>query len=125
LLIVLAAYSVHSLIEAFQLLGSNYQLFAKSYFIVSAFGLMLSYSFYQMKVKHAVIGGIYGIAMVASFGTWMIGEVFESIVYMNANSIEIIENISSVVMASFGIFLIGRYLWLRSAVTIPSKYLEN
>lgn len=41
---------------------------------------MISYSIFQLKRSHALIGGIFGVAMIASFAVWMAGELFEAIV---------------------------------------------
>jgi hypothetical protein len=32
---------------------------------------MVAYSILQIKSSHVLIGGIFGIAMMASFGVWM------------------------------------------------------
>ncbi len=125
LLIVLAAYSTHSLLEVFALLGADYQVFTKLCFVISAFGLIASYSFYQMKGNHTLIGGIYGISMIAAFGTWITVELFEAASVISGESIEMAENISSIVMAVFALFLIGRYFWLRSILPIEPNYLRS
>jgi hypothetical protein len=114
----LIAYSIHSLLESFELV--NYQVFTKLCFIVSAFGLMAAYSFYQVRANHVLIGGIFGIAMIAAFGMWMVGELVEAIAITPTEDgeygIKTIDNISSIVMAGFGIFLIARLFWLRSVL---------
>src|SRR5919199_616791 len=103
----LIAYSIHSLLESFELV--NYQVFTKLCFIVSAFGLLAAYSFYQFRTNHALIGGIFGIAMIATFGIWMVGELVEAITITTTPpatttedgeyGIKTIDSISSVVMA--------------------------
>jgi hypothetical protein len=123
----LIAYSIHSLLESFDLV--NYQVFTKLCFIVSAFGLMAAYSFYQVKTNHAMIGGIFGIAMIAAFGMWMVGELIEAIANTPTEDgeygIKTIDSISSIVMAGFGIFLIVRFFWLRSVMPIEPKYVRS
>jgi Leu/Phe-tRNA-protein transferase len=127
----LIAYSIHSLLESFELV--NYQVFTKLCFILSAFGLMAAYSFYQFRTNHALIGGIFGIAMIAAFGMWMVGELVEAIIITTTTSatedgeygIKTIDSISSTVMAGFGIFLIARFFWLRSVMPIEPKYLRS
>jgi hypothetical protein len=124
----LIAYSIHSLLESFELV--NYQVFTKLCFILSAFGLMAAYSFYQFRTNHALIGGIFGIAMIAAFGMWMVGELVEAIIITTTTEdgeygIKTIDSISSTVMVGFGIFLIARFFWLRSVMPIEPKYLRS
>jgi hypothetical protein len=118
LFVVLQAYVVHSLIESFELVGTNYQVFAKLCFVVSTFGLTASYSFFQIKAKHALIGGMFGLVMTVTFAIWMIGELAEATL---AFENETVEYVSSIVMASFGIFLIARYLWIRKIVLAEAR----
>ena len=123
----LIAYSIHSLLESFELV--NYQVFTKLCFIVSAFGLIAAYSFYQVRTNHALIGGIFGIAMIAAFGMWIVGELVEAITITNTEDgeygMKTIDSISSIVMAGFGIFLIARFFWLRSVMPIEPKYVRS
>jgi hypothetical protein len=123
----LIAYSIHSLLESFELV--NYQLFTRLCFIVSAFGLMAAYSFYQFRTNHALIGGIFGIAMIAAFGMWMVGELIEAIAITPTEDgeygVKIIDSISSIVMTGFGIFLIARFFWLKSVMPIEPKYVRS
>ena len=123
----LIAYSIHSLLESFERV--NYQVFTKLCFIVSAFGLLAAYSFYQVRTNHVLIGGIFGIAMIAAFGMWMVGELVEAIAITPTEDgeygIKTIDNISSIVMAGFGIFLIARLFWLRSVMPIEPKYVRS
>lgn len=125
----LIAYSIHSLLESLELV--NYQVFTKLCFIVAAFGLMAAYSFYQVRTNHALIGGIFGIAMITAFGMWMVGELVEAITITppatedGEYGIKTIDSISSIVMAGFGIFLIVRFFWLRSVMPIEPKYLRS
>jgi hypothetical protein len=123
----LIAYSIHSLLESFELV--NYQLFTRLCFIVSAFGLMAAYSFYQFRSNHALIGGIFGIAMIAAFGMWMVGELIEAIAITPIEDeeygVKSIDSISSIVMAGFGTFLIARFFWLKSVMPIEPKYVRS
>jgi hypothetical protein len=123
----LIAYSIHSLLESFELV--NYQVFTKLCFIVSAFGLMAAYSSYQFRTNRALIGGIFGIAMITAFGMWMVGELVEAIAITPTEDgeyrIKTIDSISSIVMAGFGIFLIARFFWLRSVMPIEPKYVRS
>ena len=120
LFIALLAYGIHSLLESFEVL--SYDMFVKLCFIVSAFGLMVAYSFLQLKNSNGLIGGIFGIAMVTSFGIWMVGELLEStIIVAEGEQQEIVDLISSVVMTGFGIFIIVRFLWLRRIMFVESK----
>jgi hypothetical protein len=123
----LIAYSIHSLLESFELV--NYQVFTKLCFIVSAFGLMAAYSFYQVRTNHVLIGGIFGIAMIAAFGMWMVGELIEAIAITPTEDgeygVKSIDSISSIVMAGFGIFLIARFFWLKSVMPIEPKYVRS
>ncbi|MGH9986237.1 MAG: hypothetical protein ACRD8W_20025 [Nitrososphaeraceae archaeon] len=76
LFIALLANGIHSLLESFEVI--TYDMFAKLCFIVSAFGLMIAYSFLQLRSSHVLIGGIFGIAMMTSFGVWTVGEILEA-----------------------------------------------
>ena len=126
----LIAYSIHTLLESFELV--NYQVFTRLCFIVAAFGLMTAYSLYQFRTNHALIGGLFGIAMIVAFGMWMGGELVEAITINAARATEDVENgitamdsITSIVMAAFGIFLIARFIWLKSLMPIEPKYLRS
>jgi hypothetical protein len=123
LFIALLAYAIHSLLEAFELF--NYNIFAKICFIIAAFGLMTSYSVYQVKTNHVLIGGVFGIAMMAAFGAWMTAELAEAVILTNEEYHEIVDNIASTVMAGFGIFLIARFLWLRSIMPVEPSYTRS
>jgi hypothetical protein len=72
-LLFTALLGIHSLLESFEVI--NYDIFVKLCFIISAFGLMVAYTILQIKSSHVLIGGMFGIAMVASFGVWMAGEL--------------------------------------------------
>lgn len=132
LFVALLAYGFHSMLESFEII--NYDLFAKVCFIISAFGLMVSYSIFQLNRSHALVGGIFGVAMMASFTLWMAGELFEAIVTATTKEVaevveeeqryhpyETIDSISSLVMSGFGVFLIVRFFWLRKAATLEAK----
>jgi len=127
---VLVAYAIHTFLEASG--AFNYILFTRFCFIISSFGLIVSYSFFQVKANHVLIGGIFGIAIIASFGTWMIGEFIEVITITPTTptedgeyGIRTIDSISSIVMSGFGIFLIARFFWLRSVMPIEPKYVRS
>jgi hypothetical protein len=116
------------MLESFEII--NYDLFAKVCFIISAFGLMISYSIFQLKRSHALIGRIFGVAMIASFAVWMAGELSEAIVTETTKEEEeqrqhhpheTIDSISSLVMSGFGVFLIVRFFWLRKTATLEAK----
>jgi hypothetical protein len=127
LLAALISYCIHSLLESFELV--NYQVFTRLCFIVAAFGLMTAYSLYQFRTNHALIGGIFGIAMIAAFGMWMVGELIEAIAITPTEDgeygVKSIDSISSIVMVGFGIFLIARFFWLRTVMPIEPKYMRS
>jgi hypothetical protein len=85
---------------------------------------MAAYSFLQFRANHVLIGGLFGIAIIASFGTWMVGELIESFVVTEEN-VENVEYINSSVMAGFSIFLIARFFWLRNVMPIEPKYVRS
>ena len=118
LFIVLQAYVVHSLIEAFELVGVGYQVFAKFCFVVSTFGLMASYSFFQVKTKNTLIGGIFGLVMMLTFGIWMVGEIAEATTIFDN---KLIESIGSIGMTGFAMFIIARFFWLRKGVLLEAR----
>ncbi len=120
LFIALLAYGIHSLLESFEVI--NYDMFAKLCFIVSASGLIIAYPFLQLKSSHVLIGGLFGIVMITSFGVWMTGELLEATLFVaEGEQYEIIDLISSGVMAGFGIFIIVRFLWLRRVMFVESR----
>jgi hypothetical protein len=127
LLAALISYCIHSLLESFELV--NYQVFTRLCFIVAAFGLMTAYSLYQFRTNHALIGGIFGIAMIAAFGMWMVGELIEAIAITPTEDgeygVKSIDSISSIVMVGFGIFLIARFFWLRTVMPIEPKHVRS
>jgi hypothetical protein len=76
-----------------------------------------------------MIGGMIGIAMIAALGMWMVGESVEAIALTPTEdgeyNIKTIDSISSIAMAGFGIFLIARFFWLRSIMSIEPKYVRS
>ena len=119
LFIALISYGIHSLLESVEVI--NYDIFVKLCFIVSAFGLIIAYSILQLKSSHVLIGGMFGIVMIISFGVWMVGELLETTLFATEEQHEIIDQISSGVMAGFGIFIIVRFFWLRRIVYVESR----
>lgn len=120
LFIALLAYGIHSLSESFEVI--NYDIFVKLCLVISASGLMVAYSILQLKSSRVLIGGIFGIAMMASFGVWIAGELLETTLFFaEEQQREIIDLISSTVMAGFGVFIIVRFLWLRRIVYLEYK----
>jgi hypothetical protein len=119
LFIALLAYGIHSLLESFGVI--NYDIFVKLCFIISACGLIIAYSILQLKSSHVLIGGMFGIAMIISFGVWMVGELLEATFFATEEQHEIMDQISSGVMAGFSIFIIVRFLWLRRIVYVESR----
>jgi len=101
----------------------DYSVFTKICLIASVFGLIISYSFFQIRHNNIIIGGIFGLAMMISFGIWMIGELLESVAE-GEESTESVEYISHGVMTGFGIFLVIRFLWIRNTIQIESKKIE-
>lgn len=118
LFIALLIYGIHTMLESLKII--DYNLFTKICLIASVFGLVISYSFFHIRHSNVIIGGIFGLAMMISFGIWMIGELFESIAG-GEEFTESIEYISHGVMTGFGIFLIIRFLWIRNTIHIESK----
>ena len=53
-------------------------MLAKLCFIVSTIGVMVAYFFLQVRSSHVLIGGIFGFAMMISFGVWTLGEFLEA-----------------------------------------------
>jgi hypothetical protein len=127
LFVALIAYCIHSLLESFELV--NYKVFTRLCFVISAFGLMATYSLYQFRTNHVLIGGIFGSAMIVVFGMWMVGELIEAIVIRPTEDgeygVKSIDSISSIGMAGFGIFLIARFFWLRSFMSIEPKHVRS
>jgi hypothetical protein len=118
LFIALLTYGIHTLLESVEII--DYSLFTKICLIVSVFGLILSYSFFQIRHSNVIIGGIFGLAMMTSFGIWMTGELFEAIVG-GYKFTENIEYISHGVMTGFGVFLIARFFWIRKIVHLEAE----
>ena len=66
LFIALLTYGVHTLLESAEII--DYSIFIKICLIASAFGLIISYSFFQIRHNNVIIGGIFGLVMMISFG---------------------------------------------------------
>ena len=119
----LIAYGIYSIFESSEVV--SYQILTKICFIISAFGLMAAYFSYQVKTNRALVGGMFGVAMIVGFSTWMVGEFIEvfaiSLTQEEVCSVMIIDNISSIMMAGFGIFLIARFFWLRSIIPFEPR----
>jgi Na+/phosphate symporter len=118
LFIALLTYGIHTVLESVEII--NYSLFTKICLIASAFGLIISYSFFQIRHNNAIIGGIFGLAMMISFGIWMIGELFETVVEEEEFT-ESVEYISHGVMTGFGVFLIARFFWIRKIIRLEAE----
>jgi hypothetical protein len=125
LFVVLLAYVTHSLMEAFDLVAIGYQAFAKICFVTAALGLVASYLVCQVKARHMLVGGLFGVAMLAAFGAWMAVEVIETSGLLVAQRLESVESLGSVFMAGFGVFLVARFFWLRHSVTISYNYAQS
>lgn len=121
LFIVLLAYGIHTLLESVSFI--DYSIFIKICLVASAFCLIISYSLFQIRHSNVIIGGIFGLVMMISFGIWMIGELFEAIT-KEEKFLESVEYISHGAMTGFGIFLIIRFLWIRNIIHMESKNLE-
>jgi hypothetical protein len=106
LIIALLTYGIHTILESVEVI--DYSLFTKICLFASVFGLIVSYSFFQIRHSNVIIGGLFGLAMMISFGIWMIGELFEAVVEEDEFT-ESFEYISHGVMTGFGIFLIIRF----------------
>jgi hypothetical protein len=120
LFIALLSFEIHSVLESFEIF--NYDIFVKLCFLISACILITAYSILQLKSSHVLIGGMFGIAMITSFGVWMAGELLESTLFAAAAELhEDMDQICSGVMAGFGIFIIVRFLWLRRIVYVESR----
>ena len=59
-------YGIHTVLESVEII--DYSLFTKICLIASVFGLIVSYSFFQIRHSNVIIGGIFGVAMMTSFG---------------------------------------------------------
>jgi hypothetical protein len=121
LIIALLTYGIHTILESVEVI--DYSLFTKICLFASVFGLIVSYSFFQIRHSNVIIGGLFGLAMMISFGIWMIGELFEAVVEEEEFT-ESVEYISHGVMTGFGIFLIIRFFWIRNIIHIESKNIE-
>jgi hypothetical protein len=121
LIIALLTYGIHTILESVEVI--DYSLFTKICLFASVFGLIVSYSFFQIRHSNVIIGGLFGLAMMISFGIWMIGELFEAVVEEDEFT-ESFEYISHGVMTGFGIFLIIRFFWIRNIIHIESKNIE-
>ena len=122
LFLVLQAYAVHSLLEAFDLVALSYQVFAKLCFVIAALGLMATYIICQAKARHTLIGGLFGITMLTAFGVWMMVETIETLGLLTGERMELVESLGSIFMGGFGIFLVTRFFWLRHAIPINYSY---
>ena|SRR5215212_62615 len=121
LFIAMLTYGSHTILESVEVI--DYSLLTKICLIASAFGLIVSYSFFQIRHSNVIIGGLFGLMMMISFGIWMIGELLEAIVEEEEFT-ESVEYISQGVMTGFGIFLITRFFWIRNIIHIESKNIE-
>mgnify|MGYP003575449085 FL=1 len=67
--------------------------------------LIVSYSFFQIRHSNVIIGGLFGLAMMISFGIWMISELFEAIAEEEEFT-ESVKYISHGVMTGFGMIFL-------------------
>lgn len=125
LFVVLQAYVIHSLLEAYDIVAMGYQVLAKLCFVTAAFGLIAAYMIYQVKARHGLIGGLFGTAMLIAFGVWMSAEIIESSGLVVGERMEIVENVGAIFMGGFGIFIVARYFWLRQTMPIEPNYIPS
>lgn len=72
-------------------------------------GTMTSYIVLQRRRSRMLIGGMFGLVMLVSFGTLFIGETLE----VFFPQVMVLKYLNSSTMIGFGIFIVFRYLWLR------------
>jgi hypothetical protein len=125
LFLVLQAFVVHSLLEAFEFVAVGYQVFTKLCFVIAAFGLVAAYIICQVKARHTLIGGLFGIAMLTAFGVWMIVETIETSGLLTGERMELVESLGSIFMGGFGIFLVTRFFWIRHAIPMNYSYARS
>ena len=122
LLAALLNFAALSILESFEL--TNYQIVAKLFFITSALFLVVTYFVFQLRANHVLVGGLFGVAMIVAFGTWIAGEIVE-VSYLSGENSKTLDSITSMLMAGFGGFLFARYFWLRSIMPIETKHLKE
>ena len=86
----------------------------------SVFSLIISYSFFQIRHSNVIVGGIFGLVMMISFGIWMTSELYEAIAG-GEEFTESVEYISHGVMTGFGVFLIARFFWIRKIIRLEAE----
>lgn len=91
-------------------------------FVAAVVGTVVSYVIFQKRNYNVMIGGIFGIAMLAVFGTWLIGEMIEAFI-LDDNTAAIYLNSS--VMIGFAIFIFARFFLLRRNLQLEARTMAN
>lgn len=91
-------------------------------FVAAVVGTVVSYVIFQKRNYNVMIGGIFGIAMLAVFGMWLIGEMIEAFI-LDDNTAAIYLNSS--VMIGFGIFIFARFFLLRRNLQLEARTMAN
>lgn len=105
---VLVTYGIHAIVES--LWQNNFALIFEICFAASIIGTILSYIIFHKKTSHTLVSGIFGLAILTVFVTWMIGEIVETFLPIYGAAAE---NLTSSVMIGFGILLFARFFWLK------------
>jgi len=108
LVLVLVTYGIHSIVES--LWHNNFALIFEICFAASVTGTILSYSIFQKRSSHTLVSGIFGIAILSVFVTWMVGEIVENFLPIYSAAAE---DLTSSVMIGFGILIFARFFWLK------------
>jgi len=105
---ILLTYGIHSIVES--LLLNNFALIFEICFAASVIGTILSYTIFQKRSLHSLVSGIFGIAILSVFVTWMAGEMVENFIPIYSSAAK---DLTSLVMIGFGTLIFARFFWLK------------
>ena len=105
---VLLTFGIHTIVESLWL--NNFAWILKICFAASVIGTILSYTIFQKRTYHTLISGVFGIAILSVFITWMVGEIVENFIPIYSASAK---DVTSTVMIGFGILIFARFFWLK------------
>lgn len=115
----LLAYGLHGIMELWW--QGSIILILEICFVAAVIGTIISYMIFRKKRYNAIIGGMFGLAMLTVFGTWLMGEIIESlleddmtVIYLNSSA-----------MIGFAIFIFARFFLLRRTLHLETRRIVN
>ncbi|MEX0855039.1 MAG: hypothetical protein WD018_04650 [Nitrosopumilaceae archaeon] len=112
---VLVTYGIHAILES--VWHNSFALIFEICFAASIVGTILSYTIFHQRTSHALVSGIFGLAILSVFVTWMVSEIVENFLPVYSAAAR---DLTSSVMIGFGILIFARFFWLKRILGIQT-----